>query len=105
MVIKTATNQKRPSLPSKRPFGTLYQIAKTGLQYTGYYDEYNLQRYDPEYLYEKHVGKYAYKPRKRITGALQKTKGFLHATGNKFNKKSSYNKRWCNFNNKQYSYC
>ncbi len=89
MVIKTAVKPRGPSLPSKRPFGNIYQVIKTGLQSAGYYDKYNLQRYDPDYLYEKYVGKYTYKPRKRLTGYALQTKGFLHGK-----KKSSRNRKF-----------
>ncbi len=70
LVIKTAFKPKGPNLPSKRPFGTVYQVVKKGLQYSGYYDRYNLRRYDPDYLYEKYAKKYTYKPRKRVAGYL-----------------------------------
>ncbi len=77
MVIVTSFNSKRPSLPAKRPFGSIYQIAKAGLQQYGYYDKYKLWRYDPEALYEKHAQKYTYKPGKRVAGYLgQKIYGF-----------------------------
>ncbi len=72
MVIKTAVKPRGPSLPSKRPFGHIYQFIKTGLQQTGYYDKYDLRRFDPDYLHQKYVGKYTYKPRKRVAGYLGK---------------------------------
>ncbi len=75
MVIKTAYKPRGPNLPSKRPFGTVYQAGKAGLQYFGYYDKYKLWRYDPEYQYQKYVGKYTYKPRKWLTGYAFQTRG------------------------------
>ncbi len=68
LVIVTAHKPKGPNLPSKRPFGTVYEAAKYGLKASGYYKQYNLERYDPDVLYKKHVGKYTYKPRKRVAG-------------------------------------
>ena len=77
LVIKTAYKPRGPSLPSRRPFSTLYQAGKAGLKYYGYYDKYQLQRYDPDYLYEKHVKRYTYKPRKRVAGYLGQ---YIHST-------------------------
>ncbi len=70
LVIKTAVKPRGPGLPSRRPFGSVYQAGKAGLQLSGYYDKYQLWRYDPDYLYQKHVRKYTYKPRKRVAGYL-----------------------------------
>ncbi len=70
MVIITGAKQKRPGLPSKRPFGTFYESIKYGLKTQGYYDKYDLKRYDPGYYHEKYVSKYYYKPRKRLAGYL-----------------------------------
>ncbi len=72
MVIKTAITTKRPSLPSKRPFASVYELVKQGLKTYGIYDDYGLQQYDPGYYMEK----YTYKPRKRVAGYLGQT---LHA--------------------------
>jgi len=69
MVIKTGTRQKRPGLPSKRPFGSVYHIVREGLKTHGFYQEYNLQQYDPQV----YVDKYTYKPHKRIAGYAGKT--------------------------------
>ncbi len=77
MVIVTAHKPKGPNLPSKRPFGTAYQVAKRGLQLSGYYDKYDLRRFDPGYYQEKYIKKYTYKPRKRLTGYALQTRGFL----------------------------
>ncbi len=77
LVIKTVVKPRRPSLPSKRPFSNLYQIGKQAVKFSGYYEKYNLRRYDPDVLYEKHVKRYSYKPRKRLTGYALRTKGFL----------------------------
>ncbi len=68
MVIVTAHKPKGPNLPSKRPLGAFYEAAKYGLKASKLYAKYDLQRYDPDVLYEKHVGKYTYKPRKRLAG-------------------------------------
>ncbi len=64
MVLKSASRQKRPSLPGKRPFGSIYNLAREGLKYYGYYDKYNLRQYDPQV----YVDKYTYKPQKRLSG-------------------------------------
>ncbi len=77
MVIVTAHKPKGPNLPSKRPFSSVYEAAKYGLKTSGYYQQYDLERYDPDVLYKKHVGKYTYKPRKRLAGYVgQKIYGF-----------------------------
>ncbi len=68
MVIVTTAKQRGPSLPSKRPFASVYEIGKKALRYYGYYDKYNLQQYDPDWYYKEYVGKYTYKPRKRLAG-------------------------------------
>ncbi len=86
MVIKTAVKPKGPSLPSKKPGQLIYNLAKEGLKVSGLYDEYNLQRYDPDVLYEKHISKYLYKPRKRLTGYVFQTKGFLRSKKKTFGK-------------------
>ncbi len=77
LVIKTAFKPRGPNLPSRRPFGSIYQAGKKFVKYSGYYDKYELWRYDPDYLYEKYAKKYTYKPRKRLTGYVFQTKGFL----------------------------
>ena len=64
MVIKAATRQKRPKISGKKPFGTIYKLAREGLKYYGYYDKYNLRQYDPQV----YVDKYTYKPHKRLVG-------------------------------------
>ena len=66
MVIVTGYKQKGAKLPSKRPFGAVYDIAREGLKYYGYYDKYNLRQYDPQV----YVDKYTYKPHKRVAGKL-----------------------------------
>ncbi len=95
LVIKTAVKQRRPGLPSKRPFGTLYKIAKESLQYLGYYED--IKQYDPGYYFER----YSYKPRKRLTGYAFQTKGFLrkkkrYGSGYKFNQECFSGSRWNN---------
>ncbi len=67
MVIKTVHKPKGPNLPSKKPFGTVYQAVKSGLQFYGYYDQ--IKQYDPGYYVEK----YTYKPQKRLSGYLGQT--------------------------------
>ncbi len=103
MVIKTATKSKRPSLPSKRPFGSVVDIGRQVLKSYGYYQKFNLQRYDPQV----YVDKYTYKPRKRVAGYLGKAIQSKTSTSyNKFGKayrgrKSNivYDKR-CHFTGK-----
>ncbi len=91
LVIKTGVKQKRPSLPSKRPFGTIADITRQALKHYGVYQKYNLHRYDPDVF----IKRYSYKPRKRVAGYL----------GQKLHKKKvklSYNKfrktRFISFN-------
>jgi len=87
MVIKTAVKTKRPGLPSKRPFGSVYELAKQSLQYYGYYED--IKKYDPGYYVEK----YTYKPHKRIAGKLgqilhkSKTKSRIPSINRQFDKK------------------
>jgi len=94
--LKTATRQKRVSIPGKKPFGTIYNLARRGIKYSGYYDKYNLRQYDPQV----YVDKYTYKPRKRIAGYLGQK---LHGKKKKF--RSSRNSyfykepdQFCNWN-------
>ncbi len=61
-MIKIAQRQKRPSLPSKRPGGLIYESIKYASKNLGVYK----QEYDPGYYMEK----YTYKPRKRVAGYL-----------------------------------
>ncbi len=68
LVIKTAVKPSRPKLPSKRPLGAFYDIARQGLEISGLYSKYNLQQYDPQV----YVDKYTYKPHKRVAGYLGK---------------------------------
>ncbi len=75
MVIKTAVKPKGPSLPSKRPLGTLYEVAKLGLKSLGYYNE--IKQYDPGFWVQKYRDRYSYKPRKRLTAYALQTRGFL----------------------------
>ncbi len=70
MVIKTAINVKRPGLPGKRPFGTIYEVIKYGFKSFGYYEDY--KQYDPGYYIKRFQKKYSYKPRKRVAGHLGK---------------------------------
>ncbi len=99
LVIKTAFKPRGPNLPSKRPFGTIYQVAKAGLQLSGYYDKYDLRRFDPDYLYKKHVERYTYKPGKRAIGYALQTKGFLRKKKSsryrKFYYQSIQQRFWC----------
>ncbi len=78
MVIKTATSTKRPTNPRPRfgKYGRIYEVAKAVSQYTGYYEKY-AKYADPDYYYRQYGKKYTYKPRKRLTGYVQSTRGFL----------------------------
>ncbi len=113
LVIKTAVKPRGPGLPSKRPFGHVYQAIKTGVQLSGYYDKYDLRRYDPDYLYEKYVKRYTYKPRKRVTGYALSTKGFLKKTPTGHNKlgktysrpNSGTDWNYCNYHSSKSGYC
>ncbi len=101
MVIKTAYKPKGASLPSKRPFSSVYYAGRKALQYYGYYDKYNLRRYDPEVYFEK----YRYKPLKRTAGYLgraihaRKTRSILRTKrvfGNQQHQERSFNRNcWC----------
>ncbi len=51
MVLKTGFDERRPNLPSKRPFGTMYQAVKLGLKEFGYYDQ--IRQYDPGYYFDQ----------------------------------------------------
>ncbi len=99
LVIKTAVKPGRPGLPSRRPFGSVFKTVKAGLQYSGYYDKYDLRRFDPDYLYQKYVGKYSYKPRKRIAGELgralwsKKKKLRSSSRGKFYQKREEFHKR------------
>ncbi len=90
LVIKTAVKPSGPSLPSKRPFGTFYKIAKETLDYYGYYQQ--IKQYDPGYYFDK----YKYKPRKRVAGylgqKLHEKKKFRNTSYYNFYQKSSYNR-------------
>ncbi len=91
LVIKTAVKPRGPSLPSKRPGQLIYETVKYGLKSMGIYDE--VRQYDPGYYIEKYRKRYAYKPRKRITGYALQTRGFLQkkdaSTDRKFTKTCS----------------
>ncbi len=86
LVIKTAVKPRGPGLPSKRPLSSLFEVGKQVTKSLGFYQEYELWRYDPDYLYEKTVGKYGYKPRKRVTGYALQTRGFLKKASTSYNK-------------------
>ncbi len=100
LVIKTASRQKRPALPGKKPLGSIYNLAREGLKYYGYYDKYNLRQYDPEV----YIDKYTYKPQKRIIGYAGLSKGFLktkrrtRTSSYQFYKTSGKYRRWHNWN-------
>ena len=64
LVIKTAVKPGRPKLPSKRPFGAIYDVAKEFAKEYGYYESF--KQYDPGY----YIDKYTYKPHKRVAGYL-----------------------------------
>ncbi len=81
MVIKTAVKPKGPKLPSKRPFGSIYDIAKEFAKTYGYYED--IKQYDPGY----YIDKYTYKPRKRVAGYLGQK---LHEKKKKFRSSSRY---------------
>ncbi len=97
MVIGTVSIQAKPKLPSKKPFGAIYDIAKEGLKQTKYWREYGLERYDPDY----YLDKYTYKPRKRLAGyAGQKIHGLPKKKFFKtrqFYEKSGKRPSWFNF--------
>ncbi len=98
LVIKTAVKTKRPGLPSKRPFSSLYEIGKQTLRTFGYYEQY--KQYDPGYHFERFSKKYTYKPRKRVAGYLGKA---LHESKTKTSYSKQYKTRsgcwnWHNFN-------
>ncbi len=111
MVIKVASRQSRPKLPtSKRPSQLIYEVVKYASKYFGIYNE--IKQYDPGYYYERYYKQYAYKPRKRITGYAFQTKGFLQRrkTYGKFRKAfafSHYRSHLdeCRNNNSQSGYC
>ncbi len=98
LVIKTAIKPRGPSLPSKRPGQLIYETIKTGLKISGYYDEYELFRYDPDVLYERYAKKYTYKPRKRLTGYALQTQGFLRS------KKKFRSRQYSQFNQERCGY-
>jgi len=103
MVIKTAIKPKGPSLPSKRPFGTLYEVAKLGLKSLGYYDQ--IKQYDPGYYLEKYRKRYSYKPRKRVTGIALQTRGFLKKAPYGYNKLGkTRSRRYCSSNERGESF-
>ena len=62
LVIVTATRRTKVSLPSKRPFSSVYELAKQASKTLGYYED--IKQYDPGYYFER----YSYKPRKRLAG-------------------------------------
>ncbi len=107
MVIKTAVKQSRPKLPSKKPFGAIYDIARQGLEISGLYSKYNLQQYDPQV----YVDKYTYKPHKRVAGYLgKKLWSKTKTSNNKFRKtrRRRYTSVVCNndgFLNSKSSHC
>ncbi len=111
MVIKVASRQSRPKLPtSKRPSELIYHAAKYASKYFGIYED--IKRYDPGYYYERYYKQYAYKPRKRITGYARSTQGFLQRskTNSKFRKAfafSHYRSHLdeCRNNNRKGGYC
>ncbi len=83
LVIKTVVKPRGPTLPSKRPGQLIYETIKYGLKTMGWYDEYDLQRFDPGYYVEK----YTYKPQKRVSGYLGKAIHSQNANANsKFRK-------------------
>ena len=108
-MIVTSIPTNRPSLPSKRPFGTIYNIGKQYLKVSGIYDKYNLRQYDPGYYFEK----YSYKPRKRIAGKLgqELQKRFRTPKRRYVTKryqqyqKQSYDSCWNNWNKSGFTSC
>ncbi len=93
MVIKTAVKPKRASLPSRRPFASVYELVKLGLKSQGYYQQ--IQKYDPGYYTEKYQKRYSYKPRKRITGYALQTRGFFKKAPFSYNKFRKTHRRFC----------
>ncbi len=85
LVIKTAVKPRGPSLPSKRPLASVYEVVKSGLKSYGYYEQF--KQYDPGYYVEK----YTYKPQKRLSGYLGQTihKSKTSTSYNKFRKTHS----------------
>ncbi len=102
MVIKTAIKPGRPKLPSKRPLGSALDFGRYVAKSMGYYQEYNLQRYDPQVYFDK----YAYKPQKRVSGYLGKKihKSKTTSGNNKFGKARSRFQLRADFN-KSYQKC
>ncbi len=94
LVIKTAIKPKGPGFPSKRPFSSLFEVGKQITKTIGIYNRYELWRYDPDYLYKKTIGKYTYKPRKRITGHALSTRGFLKKAPFSYSKFGKTHSRW-----------
>ncbi len=98
LVIKTVSGQYGPKLPSKRPFGSVYELAKQGLKSYGYYEDF--KQYDPGYYFDK----YSYKPQKRLAGYLgqklwSQKKILRNASGNKLNQeRSRFNGKYRNYN-------
>ncbi len=105
MVIKTTTSVKRPTSPKPgTPYASyVYEGIKFGFQAVGIYEDY--KQYFPEQLYDKYVGKYTYKPRKRVAGYIGKKlhskKTKQHDGSYKFNQKSNiFGSRYNRYSNR-----
>ncbi len=104
MVIKTAFKRKRPKFASKRPFGTVYDLAKHFAKSYGYYED--IKQYDPGYYFER----YKYKTAKRVRSKIAQTFQKRFKTYNQYRKTrsqrhySSYDNK-CRKNNSKSSYC
>ncbi len=105
MVIKTAVVPRGPKLPSKRPGSAIIDLTREALKVSGYYNEYQLWRYDPDYLYQKHVGKYTYKPRKRVAGYLGKALHGQTKQRPKFTSRKQYEEYHTTFGWSQWNKC
>ena len=80
--------------------GSAYEGFKHAARAYGFYQDIK------PYLPETYIDKYRYKPHKRISYALQKTKGFLrNAPRNKFSKKCAQRTIWSKCNTSQKHVC
>ncbi len=76
--------------PKRFWFGPAYEGFKQASRTYGFYKDIK------SYLPETYLEKYKYKPGKRITGALQKTKGFLSAYNKQYKKRR---RPYCEYGN------
>ncbi len=91
--------------PSRAAYGpAMYEIGKNIVKSYGYYQDIE------QYLPDKYVERYTYKPHKRAYGYARLSKGFLRKkstffTSRKFNQKCSGSERWSNWNTDWRSPC